>query len=125
MPGELDRSSDDLEILLARHGPQSFDDGGVDGEPVDRLVSLLEICNHRMESLGCSEVCLRNMQAVDDDCNVAAALLHRGLVDEVPHVGDGGEDNVLVRRDEQVVLVSAGNLEKLKLKFVAIQRERD
>ena len=109
LPGQLNGSRDDLEIL-ASDGPQSPDDVGVDGEPVDRLATSLEILNHRMESLGCSEVSLGDVETVDDHRQVAAALLHGGLVDEVPHVGDGGEDNILVWSDEQVMLVAPRNL---------------
>ena len=110
LPGQLDGSRDDLEILTG-DGPQCPDDVGVDGEPVHRLAPGLEILNHRMESLGCSEVSLRDVETVDHDRQVAAALLHSGLVDEVPHVGDGGEDNVLVGGDEQVVLLGTRHLE--------------
>ena len=110
LPGQLNGSRDDLEIL-PRDRPQSPDDVGVDGEPVDRLASSLEIRNHRMESLGCSEVRLRDVETVDHHGQVAAALLHGGLVDEVPHVGDGGEDNVLVGGDEQVVLLGPRHLQ--------------
>ena len=110
MSGQLDWSRDDLEILTC-DGPQGPDDGGVDGEPVDRLASGLEVLNHRMEGLGCREVGLRDVEAVDHHGQVAAALLHGGLVDQVPHVGDGGEDNVLVRGDEQVALLSPRHLQ--------------
>lgn len=114
LPGQLDGSRNDLEILPCDR-PQGPDDVGVDGEPVDRLASSLEILNHRMESLGSSEISLRDVQTVDDHRQVAAALLHGGLVDEVPHVGDGGEDDVLVRGDEQVVLVAPRHLQHHQL----------
>ena len=110
MSCQLDGSRDDLEILPGDR-PQGADDVGVDGEPVDRLTSLLEILHHRMESLGSSEVRLGDVETVDHHRQVAAALLHSRLVDEVPHVGDGGEDNVLVRGDEQVVLLRPRDLQ--------------
>ena len=109
MSGQLDRSRNDLEILACDR-PQGSDDVRVDGEPVDGLISLLKILYHRVESLGSCEVRLGDVQTVDHHGQVTAALLHRGLVDEVPHVGDGGEDNVLVGSDEQVVLVSSRDL---------------
>ena len=63
-----------------------------------------------MEALGSSEVCLRDVHAVDHHSKLGAALLHRSLADQVPDVGDGGEDNALGRCDHQIVLLNTGNL---------------
>ena len=92
---------------MSSNGPESPDHVRVGCEPVDRLPAGLEVLDHSVEALGGGEVRVGHVHAVDDDGHLAVALLHGGLADQVPHVGDGGEDDPLVRGDADVVLIDS------------------
>ena len=106
---QLNGTTDDLE-MCASDSSESIDDILVGGKPVDGLAAGLEVLNHGVEALGCGEVGVRDVHAVDDHGQLGAALLDCGLADEIPDVGHGGEDNALVRGDADVMLVNSGNL---------------
>ena len=75
------------------------------------LAAGLEVLDHGVEALGGGEVSVGDVGAVDDDRHLAAALLDRGLADEVPHVGHAREHYTLVRRHADVVLVQTWHLQ--------------
>ena len=75
------------------------------------LAAGLEVLDHGVEALGGGEVSVGDVGAVDDDRHLAAALLDRGLADEVPHVGHTREHDALVRRHADVVLVQTWHLQ--------------
>ena len=75
------------------------------------LAAGLEVLDHGAEALGGGEVSVGDVGAVDDDCHLAAALLDRGLADEVPHVGHTWEHDALVRCHADVVLVQTWHLQ--------------
>ena len=84
------------------------------------MTSGLEVLDHGVEALGGGEVGVGDVHAVDHDGHLAVALLHGGLADQVPHVGHGGEDDPLVRRDADVVLVHSRYLPHTKYENVIL-----
>ena len=110
---QLNGPADDLHVV-SRHGPKCSDHLRVGREPVDGLPAGLEVLDHGVEALGGGEVRVRHVHAVDHDGHLAVALLHGGLADQVPHVGDGREDNTLVGGDADVVLVNSRYLKQIQ-----------
>ena len=84
------------------------------------MTSGLEVLDHGVEALGGGEVGVGDVHAVDHDGHLAVALFHGGLADQVPHVGHGGEDDPLVRRDADVVLVHSRYLTHTKYENVIL-----
>ena len=88
------------------------------------MTSGLEVLDHGVEALGGGEVGVGDVHAVDHDGHLAVALFHGGLADQVPHVGHGGEDDPLVRRDADVVLVHSRYLTHTKYENVKSWKNR-
>ena len=78
------------------------------------LAAGLEVLDHGVEALGGGEVGVGHVHAVDHDSHLAVALLHGGLADQIPHVGDGREDNPLIGSDADVVLVNSRYLKQIQ-----------
>ena len=102
----------DAHVVVPGPGEDGLD-AALQVEEHDPLAALPEVVGHGLEALGRGEVGGEDVHAVDDDGDAGLGLAEAGLVDDVAHEGDRGEDEGAVEPDQHVVGARAGELRKI------------
>ena len=74
------------------------------------LTSPFKVCGHRLRAERRGKVRGVDVAAVEDHGHAGLSLAHAHLVDDVPHVLDGGEDPGAVDADDDVGSAGAGEV---------------